>query len=182
MRAAPVCLASLVLLGAPLAAAQRAPLARAAISQEATSLSPAATPPSQVAPSPSDAALRIPPLPNRVDSVLPSWLRVGGEFRERFEGFDNGNFIDGRDDYYALSRVRVNAMVTASSAGRISHGEHVGAHVIRIKRFHRRSRLGSSRGILHHDHAISIGEAIEITLADRRNGITTWPGRSETDR
>src|SRR5262245_58545955 len=46
-----------------------------------------------------------PPLPNRVNTVLPAWLRVRGEFRERFEGFDAASFIDGRDDYYALSRV-----------------------------------------------------------------------------
>ena len=28
------------------------------------------------------------PLPNRANEVLPSWLRVRGEFRERMEGFD----------------------------------------------------------------------------------------------
>ncbi|HLG54068.1 MAG TPA: alginate export family protein [Vicinamibacterales bacterium] len=54
------------------------------------------------------------PLPNRVNEMLPSWLRVRGEFRERVEGFQSGGFVDGRDDTYALSRVRVNATVTAS--------------------------------------------------------------------
>ncbi|HEY1305210.1 MAG TPA: alginate export family protein [Vicinamibacterales bacterium] len=57
-----------------------------------------------------------PPLPNRVNTVLPSWLRVRGEFRERYEGFDSASFIDGRDDYYALSRVRVNATITPSKS------------------------------------------------------------------
>ena len=57
-----------------------------------------------------------PPLPNRVNTVLPAWLRVRGEFRERFEGFDGASFIDGRDDYYALSRVRVNATITPSKS------------------------------------------------------------------
>ena len=45
---------------------------------------------------------------------MPSWLRVRGEFRERFEGFENSNFIEGRDDAYALSRFRFNVAVTAS--------------------------------------------------------------------
>jgi len=54
------------------------------------------------------------PLPNRANEALPSWLRVRGEFRERIEGFQSGGFVDGRDDHYALSRVRVNATVTAS--------------------------------------------------------------------
>ena len=38
-----------------------------------------------------------PPLPNRVNEVLPSWLRVRGEFRERFEGFTGGGFVE-RDE------------------------------------------------------------------------------------
>ena len=46
--------------------------------------------------------------------MLPSWLRVRGEFRERFEGFENSNFIEGRDDAYALSRFRFNIAATAS--------------------------------------------------------------------
>ncbi|HVQ16829.1 MAG TPA: alginate export family protein [Vicinamibacterales bacterium] len=45
---------------------------------------------------------------------MPSWLRVRGEFRERFEGFENSNFIEGRDDAYALSRFRFNVAVTAN--------------------------------------------------------------------
>jgi len=45
---------------------------------------------------------------------MPSWLRVRGEFRERFEGFENSNFIEGRDDAYALSRFRFNVGVTAN--------------------------------------------------------------------
>jgi alginate export protein len=57
-----------------------------------------------------------PPFPNRANTVLPSWLRVRGEFRERFEGFDNSGFFDGRDDYYALSRVRLNATITPSKS------------------------------------------------------------------
>lgn len=45
---------------------------------------------------------------------MPSWLRVRGEFRERFEGFSGSGFVDGQDDAYWLSRFRFNATVTPS--------------------------------------------------------------------
>jgi hypothetical protein len=32
---------------------------------------------------------------NRANQKLPAWLRVRGEFRERFEGFDNLGFTEG---------------------------------------------------------------------------------------
>jgi hypothetical protein len=53
-----------------------------------------------------------PPAINRVNEVMPSWLRVRGEFRERMEGFDNLGFSPSRDDLYYLSRLRLNATVT----------------------------------------------------------------------
>src|SRR5215213_8397241 len=52
------------------------------------------------------------PFPNRANEVMPSWLRVRGEFRERFEGFTHAGFTPERDDRYFLSRLRVNAAVT----------------------------------------------------------------------
>jgi alginate export protein len=57
-----------------------------------------------------------PPLPNRLNSVLPSWLRTRGEFRERMEGFDGANFNSTRDDLYWLTRFRFGATVTASKS------------------------------------------------------------------
>ena len=45
---------------------------------------------------------------------MPSWLRVRGEFRERWEGVENLTFNDTRDDNYWLSRFRFNAAVTPS--------------------------------------------------------------------
>jgi hypothetical protein len=54
------------------------------------------------------------PLPNRVNEVLPSWLRVRAEFRERVEGFESSGFVPDRDDAYYLSRFRLNATVTPS--------------------------------------------------------------------
>ena len=54
------------------------------------------------------------PLPNRANELLPSWLRVRGEFRERFEGVAGAGFVKGRDDAYGLSRFRFNATMTAS--------------------------------------------------------------------
>jgi len=85
-------------------------LASAQAPGDNTPVAQAAAPAAQVQQAPQ------PPLPNRVNTVLPSWLRVRGEFRERFEGFDGASFIDGRDDYYALSRVRVNATITPSKS------------------------------------------------------------------
>lgn len=55
-----------------------------------------------------------PPLPNRANEVLPSWLRVRGEFRERMEGFTNAGFTRDRNDLYWLSRFRLNATVAPS--------------------------------------------------------------------
>ena len=56
-----------------------------------------------------------PPLVNRANDVLPAWLRVRGEFRERMEGVDGFGFTPARDDLYWLSRLRLNAAVTAST-------------------------------------------------------------------
>jgi hypothetical protein len=53
-----------------------------------------------------------PPLVNRANDMLPPWLRIRGEFRERFEGFTNAGFTSDRDDLYWLSRFRLNATVT----------------------------------------------------------------------
>jgi hypothetical protein len=56
------------------------------------------------------------PVFNRANQKLPAWLRVRGEFRERFEGFDNLGFTEGRDDEYALTRLRFNATITPSQS------------------------------------------------------------------
>jgi hypothetical protein len=54
------------------------------------------------------------PVPNRFNEVMPRWLRVRGEFRERMEGFDGLGFNSTNDDLYWLSRFRFNATVTAN--------------------------------------------------------------------
>ncbi len=54
------------------------------------------------------------PFANRANEVLPAWLRVRGEFRERLEGFTGFGFAPGRDDAYALSRLRLNATIAPS--------------------------------------------------------------------
>lgn len=69
--------------------------------------SPAAAP-AQASPAPR------PPFPNRLNTVLPGWLRARGEFRERVEGFDGLGFNDSRQDLYYLSRLRLNLTVTPS--------------------------------------------------------------------
>ena len=83
-----------------------------------TQASPSAVPSSASAPT--QAQVTAPPaspapLPNRLNEILPSWLRVRGEFRERIEGFDGFGFTENRDDLYYLSRLRLNVTATATS-------------------------------------------------------------------
>ena len=109
-----------VLLGLPLSAAAQ----QAAPATVQAQLQPAATAPAPAAsqaPAPAAAPpqVQVPqkvPVFNRANQKLPAWLRVRGEFRERFEGFDNLGFTEGRDDEYALTRVRLNATVTPSQS------------------------------------------------------------------
>ena len=57
-----------------------------------------------------------PPIFNRANERLPSWFRLRGEFRERMEAFDGLGFNSTREDLYWLSRLRVNATITASKS------------------------------------------------------------------
>jgi hypothetical protein len=98
--AAAVCLAML-LAAIPAGAQSIAPAAPAASA-------PAAA---QQTPAPVKA-----PVPNRFNDVLPAWLRVRAEFRERLEGFESLGFTPARDDTYSLSRLRLNATVTPSKS------------------------------------------------------------------
>ena len=78
---------------------------------------PASAPPAQPAePAPTAAPPKLPPWPNRANELMPGWLRVRGEFRERAESVGNAGFVDGRDDAYYLSRVRFNATATSKVA------------------------------------------------------------------
>jgi len=109
-----------VLLGLPLSAAAQ----QAAPASAQAQLQPVATAPAPAAsqgpvPAAAPPQVQVPPkVPvfNRANQKLPAWLRVRGEFRERFEGFDNLGFTEGRDDEYALTRVRVNATITPSQS------------------------------------------------------------------
>ena len=102
----------------PVARAQEqvpaAPPQQLASAQPQTASAP--QPAQTTAPAPAAAQLQPaprPPFPNRANTVMPSWLRVRGEFRERVEGFENSGFTADRDDSFALSRVRLNATITA---------------------------------------------------------------------
>lgn len=46
---------------------------------------------------------------------LPHWLKFSGEYRARFEGFENGAFKDNNDDAYYLSRLRINLTIQPAS-------------------------------------------------------------------
>jgi hypothetical protein len=88
-----------------------------AIAAQQASSTPTITASSAAAPTDQPAAPpapRRPPFPNRLNEVLPAWLRVRAEFRERIEAFDNSGFVDERDDTYYLSRFRFTATATRS--------------------------------------------------------------------
>jgi len=81
--------------------------------QASASASAPAQPPVTITAPP--APPKPPPFPNRANELMPSWLRLRGEFRERVEGFDNSGFVDGRDDTFFLSRVRLSATATGKN-------------------------------------------------------------------
>lgn len=86
----------------------------AALAAGAPAVAAAQTPPDASAAAEQPKAVQAPPaarppFPNRANEVLPSWLRVRGEFRERVEGLVNAGFTEGRDDVYYLSRFRFTA-------------------------------------------------------------------------
>jgi hypothetical protein len=87
-------------------------LAPGVVAAQAVPALPAASAPAQVSIPP--AAAPKAPLPNRLNDVLPKWLRVRGELRERMEGFDGLGFTPGRDDSYYLTRLRLTAAVQPS--------------------------------------------------------------------
>jgi len=101
----PVHLAALVLTTSLTAAAQDVVQTSPTAAPQATQVSSSVTQP------PTSPRA---PLFNRANELLPAWLRMRGEFRERIEGFQGSNFTDGRDDHYALSRVRLNVTATAA--------------------------------------------------------------------
>ena len=85
----------------PTTAAALAPAAAPAAAQQPAAQAPAVIPVK-------------PPVFNRANELLPAWLRLRGEFRERMEGFDGLGFNSTREDLYWLSRFRFNATVTPS--------------------------------------------------------------------
>lgn len=114
------CVAGTLLVPGTLYAQTASPAAQAAALTEqptaggphaSASVSPStaqSTPPARPAPAP---AAR-PPLFNRANDHLPTWLRVRAEYRERVEGTQSLGFVDGRDDLYALGRIRLNVAAT----------------------------------------------------------------------
>lgn len=85
-----------------------------ALAPSAFPQTPLATPGAAPVPAAQASPAPRPPFPNRLNTVLPAWLRMRGEFRERVEGFEGLGFNGSRDDLYYLSRLRINATITAS--------------------------------------------------------------------
>jgi hypothetical protein len=86
-----------------------------AVAQDTAQSATGQTPVARQTPAPgaqATTAAAQPPLPNRVNELLPTWLRVRGEFRERADGVKNAGFNYTRDDVYYLSRFRFNVAAT----------------------------------------------------------------------
>ncbi len=50
-----------------------------------------------------------------LNKQLPKWIRFGGEYRARAEGFTAAGFREGNEDAYLLNRVRLNLEIKPSS-------------------------------------------------------------------
>lgn len=96
-----LCVLGLVLASAPSLRAQQNPQSPPPESPQAAPQPPQAPPPRA-------------PMVNRLNDVLPAWLRVRAEFRGRMEGFESAGFTNGRDDDYYLNRFRFNATIQPS--------------------------------------------------------------------
>ncbi|PWU00578.1 MAG: hypothetical protein C5B51_24950 [Terriglobia bacterium] len=48
---------------------------------------------------------------DEANKELPKWLRVGGEYRARYEAILDRSFVPGQDDAYFLNRLRVNLQI-----------------------------------------------------------------------
>lgn len=111
-----VCLAASLWFSQALSAQRAEPSSAASAAQPITQ-APAPASAQLTAQLPASAQIQTPqkvPLPNRANEVMPKWLRVRGEFRERMEGFDGLGFDTAREDLYWLSRFRFNATATPS--------------------------------------------------------------------
>src|SRR5438093_10914985 len=55
----------------------------------------------------------VPPLlSDSLNEELPQWLRFGGEFRSRVEGFTGSGYRPDSEDGYLLTRLRINMKIT----------------------------------------------------------------------
>jgi Alginate export len=51
----------------------------------------------------------------RLNAKLPSWLKLGGEYRARLEDFENGGFTPNTSDAYLLNRARLDVLIKPTS-------------------------------------------------------------------
>ncbi|HXE62972.1 MAG TPA: alginate export family protein [Bryobacteraceae bacterium] len=66
------------------------------------------------APAPAGAAAIIESPASALNESLPTWLRFGGEYRARFEGYSGGSFKDNTSDDYLLSRLKLQMTIQPS--------------------------------------------------------------------
>jgi hypothetical protein len=63
------------------------------------------------APAPAGAAAIVESPASTVNEALPAWLRFGGEYRARFEGYSGGSFKNNTSDDYLLSRLKLQMTI-----------------------------------------------------------------------
>src|SRR5687768_15839455 len=112
LRAIRACLTLAAIAAPPVSVAAQHPAATVA---QSPVVAASAASPQPGAQAPTVVSVK-PPIFNRANERLPSWLRLRGEFRERMEGADGIGFNDSREDLYWLSRVRLNATITPSKS------------------------------------------------------------------
>lgn len=110
----------IVLIARAACAGQTAPVTSPPSAASTADATQQAAAPAPQAPAPQGRV----PIVNRANDRLPGWLRVRGEFRERIEGPRGIGFAQGRDDGFALSRVRFNVSVTPSPNFRVQAELH----------------------------------------------------------
>ena len=63
------------------------------------------------APAPAGAAAIIENPASTINESLPSWLRFGGEYRARFEGYSGAGFKDNASDDFLLNRLKLQMTI-----------------------------------------------------------------------
>ncbi len=77
----------------------------------AVSVAAQSLPDQTTAAAPTGAVAAVESPATEINKGLPSWIRFGGEYRDRFEGYSGGNFKPNTSDAYVLSRLKLDLTI-----------------------------------------------------------------------